>query len=360
LGDNGSQVPASDGGCWHINIASGGYDVRIWGAVCNGSTDDTASVAAAKAFSATLIYPSDCIVSGSRVPQNMLIQRTTTGVPSSGSAVVPTVYISGIKTGTAGGDRATGLYSEGVDSVGGDGTFVEGGRFHGTVAGNNGQADGLVCLAQNLAGVSWDYLIGCESATEVANSDTAWPPLGTITTPVNVAIGFLATNAQATTSHVATAGFATNAYSGKPFHAGFYVMGNSAKDAAFKSDASASIGLDLSGGANGFAAIELPNNSKIRFKGGGGADLNVMHVPSGSNTLILGTDTQGITLPATTVPSPGPGFSSIYMDSTDSKLKAKAPDGTVTVVGPTGGVSCAAGTVSLSTLVVTNGVVTHC
>ena len=47
-GDNGSQVqPTTGTGCWNIATAQYWYPVKVWGAVCDGSTDDTAAIAAA-------------------------------------------------------------------------------------------------------------------------------------------------------------------------------------------------------------------------------------------------------------------------------------------------------------------------
>lgn len=58
-GDGGSQVPSSDGKCWIASLP-GPVDVRIFGAKCDGSTDDTAAFAAAaasKGAGGTLLMP---------------------------------------------------------------------------------------------------------------------------------------------------------------------------------------------------------------------------------------------------------------------------------------------------------------
>lgn len=45
-GDNGSQVPALGGGCWN-GARNASYYVRVWGATCDGVTDDHVAIQAA-------------------------------------------------------------------------------------------------------------------------------------------------------------------------------------------------------------------------------------------------------------------------------------------------------------------------
>ena len=47
LGDDGAQVQAQGGGCWNISAASEPLSPLIWGAVGDGTTNDTAAVQAA-------------------------------------------------------------------------------------------------------------------------------------------------------------------------------------------------------------------------------------------------------------------------------------------------------------------------
>jgi hypothetical protein len=47
VGDNGVQVQAQGGGCWNISAASESLSPLIWGAVGDGTTNDTAAVQAA-------------------------------------------------------------------------------------------------------------------------------------------------------------------------------------------------------------------------------------------------------------------------------------------------------------------------
>lgn len=46
-GDNGSQVAAADGKCWLAVPPSTGWDIRLFGAVCDGTTDDSVAIQAA-------------------------------------------------------------------------------------------------------------------------------------------------------------------------------------------------------------------------------------------------------------------------------------------------------------------------
>ena len=56
-GDGGSQVPTSDSKCWLLSLPQAGLDPRIWGAVGNGSTDDSTALKAMFAYVATLPTP---------------------------------------------------------------------------------------------------------------------------------------------------------------------------------------------------------------------------------------------------------------------------------------------------------------
>lgn len=46
-GDNGDQVSSSNGGCWYAQFPAGPLDVRQWGVVSDGSTDNTIALQAA-------------------------------------------------------------------------------------------------------------------------------------------------------------------------------------------------------------------------------------------------------------------------------------------------------------------------
>lgn len=265
---------------------------------------------------------------------------------SSGSNVNATVYISGIKTATTAGYRATGLMAEGIDTVGGDGSFVEGGRFQGTVNGASGQANGVICSAQSGVGIGWDFLIGCEADIENNTSDAP----ATINLS-HYAVGFLASNGAAGTAKIADAGFATNNFNSHAFRVGFDVLGG-VSDAAFRILGTQVYGIDMRTATPSFAAIEIPNASPIRAVGVSSAELDIIHVPNGANNLVLGTDTQGITLPAVSAPgTPGSSFVDVYLDGADQKLKSKDAAGQVWVLGTsvstpaTSSTTCTAGTI---------------
>ncbi|WP_175952883.1 hypothetical protein [Burkholderia sp. BCC0405] len=56
-GDNGSQVKSADGKCWLAVLSPFGADIRIWGAVANGSTDAGPAVNACFAVTSICLIP---------------------------------------------------------------------------------------------------------------------------------------------------------------------------------------------------------------------------------------------------------------------------------------------------------------
>ncbi len=86
-GDNGSQIPTVGGGSWRLSPMPY-YDVRIWGAKCDGSANDTNAVNAAIASGLSPIFiPGVCNVTHLNAPptntritgisQNVSIIKTT-------------------------------------------------------------------------------------------------------------------------------------------------------------------------------------------------------------------------------------------------------------------------------------------
>jgi hypothetical protein len=257
-----------------------------------------------------------------------IFQKTSTGA-ASGSQTNGTAYFSATKTGSSRGSRATGILSEALAAAGGTGSFVEGGRFHGSIAGTgSGEATGAVAVGQNLDGSSYTYLLAFEGALENSMADAP-----TMFDPSHFAVAYLATNAQSGSSKVSDAGFLTNPFNSKPFRVGYLVGKGSVDNAAFRSLANTRYGIDLSGGTQTFCSICLPSNGVVRsLNEARTTALNIMYLSS-EDALTLGTDTHGITLPAVSEPTtPASGFFHIYMDATDNKLKAKGPSGTVTVL----------------------------
>jgi hypothetical protein len=265
----------------------------------------------------------------------LIVQKIATGTVT-GTGVDAGAYFSTQKTGSTNGQRATGIMAEGYDNAGGNGTFVEGGRFHGTLGSGatSGQAGGVVCLAQSTGSTGWDYLIGCEAAVEIGNFDQ--PASGSFNAS-HFAADFVAT-VQNPSSHIIDASFIVNPNNAKSARVGFLVPAGAAgvttvTDSAFRSAATSVYGIDLGSAVNSSAAVKIANDTPVVAVGAGGLDVNLLYLASGSNSLILGTGTEGITLPAVTAPAtPGSGFFDIYMSGADNKLHAKGPGGTDTVL----------------------------
>ena len=257
-----------------------------------------------------------------------IFQKTSTGA-TRGSQTNGTAYFSATKTGSSAGSRATGILSEALANAGGAGSFVEGGRFHGSIAATgSGEATGAVAVGQNFVGSTYTYLLGFEGSVENSTGDAP-----TIFDPSHFAVGYLATNAQSGRSKISDAGFLTNPFNRKPFRVGYLVGRGSVDNAAFRSLANSGYGIDLSSGTQSFCSICLPNSGVIRsLNDARTTALNIMYLSS-DDALTLGTDTHGITLPAVSEPeTPKSGFFHIYVDAADNKLKAKGPNGTVTVL----------------------------
>lgn len=77
-GDGGSQAPAAGGGCWTLDPGHADSDVRVWGAVCDKSTDDTAAFNAAVASGRrTITVPPGCYIAGTvTLGQNQTLNGT--------------------------------------------------------------------------------------------------------------------------------------------------------------------------------------------------------------------------------------------------------------------------------------------
>ena len=236
-------------------------------------------------------------------------------------------------------DRTTGIYGEAADKVGGFGSFVEGMRGQGTlVQGSAGAAYGVICSAgiDPVSGArDFRLLTGCEG--EVDNTIGPDAPTFEAFSRDHFAISFVASNGVGNGKrYKADAAFWTNSYSLAQFQTGFLCSAAIADTCmAATKDTVAKKGIDLSLATLSYAAIIVPNNAPIRFAdAAGAARLNVLNVDR-ANVLQVGTESASVNVPAA--------------------LTANSYG-----VGKVAGVSCAAGKVNLATLVVTNGIITHC
>ena len=203
------------------------------------------------------------------------------------------------KNTTSANSRVTAVRGSAFDTVGGVSTFVEGGRFGGTLNGGTlGSAYGAVLSAVSAAGISYSYLIGAEG--DVRNNYTD-APIYTSFDRDKFAASFVASNLGTYKSDV---GFVTNPYNSTSFRTGFLVSSNSVDDTAFAnasnvttllgSTGTIATGLDVSSATVSLAAMRVPNSSVIisARNAANSADLSVMSVTSG-DILLLGADASG-------------------------------------------------------------------
>jgi len=221
----------------------------------------------------------------------VIAQKHSSGAHTTAGSVNATIYASIFKNSTTSLARATAVYGEAQDQVGGSGSFVEGGRFHGTVMDTGGAGYGAVAVAGCDTNVAWDYLIALEGW--VQNNTAVDQLTHAFFDKDNFAAGVIATGEGTAKSD---AGFLTNPYSAEPFRTGFLVAEDSVDDTAFASRAATVVGLDLSRGSQSYAAIIIPNNIAIRARNAANsADLNVLAVDA-SNVLLLGYEAASISI----------------------------------------------------------------
>lgn len=204
--------------------------------------------------------------------------------------------------------RATGVYGEAFDPVGGADTFVEGGRFQGTLTGGaHGGAYGLICVGgTDISGVTnFAYLIGCEGEVDDQVGPNA-PPF-TSFDKNHFSASFVSTNGVGGSTMMrydADVAFIVNPYSLGKFQTGLLVTKALIGTAVAATSGTALVsGIDLSLATFSSAAIRTP-----------GFEVS----PLGA-VYAAGYSVQGTT-----------------------------------------GATCSPGTASLATLAITNGIVTHC
>jgi hypothetical protein len=211
----------------------------------------------------------------------------------------PALYSVGFKQNTQVGTRVQGIYSESIDNVGGNGTFVEGGRFAGIncTSGLNGEVYGVIAYAQSGTSTitpNSSFCIGVES--EVVYYHSVPAPTPRLFNPNRFSMGFMATCRKGQAADVA---FGVNPYTEVNWKAGFVVEKSvstgQVTDVAFGCYQTGVVyGLDLGKGSYTFAAISIPNNSAIRaFDSAGANELNILYLGA-DNFTTLGIETLGV------------------------------------------------------------------
>jgi hypothetical protein len=163
-----------------------------------------------------------------------------------------------------------GGFFEAVDNSGNSGSpgasinFVEGSRSQGISLATNGAAYGSVSYAASAAGVPYIYAVGHESAVDQLSGTDA-PTLESFN-PLNFSTGYLATSGDTPAAKHSDAGFMTNPFSSAPPQTAFFAPSGSFATAAFGSNASALVGLDIGSGTWSLAPILLPNNTPIQMR----------------------------------------------------------------------------------------------
>lgn len=79
-GDNGSQVPSANGKCWIAIPPASGWDVRIFGALCDGSTDDSTPIQSAITAAGSTAVNKVFIPSKVCVAQNLSVSSNNVGI----------------------------------------------------------------------------------------------------------------------------------------------------------------------------------------------------------------------------------------------------------------------------------------
>ena len=264
----------------------------------------------------------------------------------------PALFGLGYKFSTAEFARVQGVFGEAIDAVGGAGSFVEGGRFHGICALSASSSNGvygIICKAQSgtaTVSTSSAYVIGAESEVISYNAFGNAPPPRTFNTN-RFSACYLATLRD---GGKIDAAFLVNPFNNVSAQAGFVVAKGVGAQKTVESvafgcyETGLVYGLDLADGSYTYAAMSLPNNSPIRAFNAAktaennvfvfnasdilsiGVDLNVVHtqsksfLPSANNTWTLG--------------APSVGWQNIYANNSvtvisDARLKTDIADATL-------------------------------
>lgn len=251
-----------------------------------------------------------------------------------------TVVYQHYKRSSANDARGQGIYAEAIDEVGGIGSFVEGGRFHG-IAKGDAKAYGLVAYAQtNVAGSL--NAVGLEAeVARVAGVDAALPTAWTNGQQLDAMA--LAT---ARYGKQPMAGFLLNPYNTVKVRVGFGVLNSFAAQGTAQGLVSfASFFTNENDVPHGFYArnvtyslVSGPNNIPIRMATADEtAELNVLNLEP-DNYVSLGTEAEGIRLRQNTIftvpdsSSPGATVGELSLQRTSDTqltLKLRGSDGIV-------------------------------
>lgn len=366
-GTPSSQQVVATGGVTSLSLANRfGYilTVKDFGAVGNGIADDTAAFQAAvdsvnSGAYIQLAVPAGTYLLGSNVVSNgrvpswqimaaatftgsgtlpfadtpnygdkgikntfLALQRGTSAVPnsdpsplifakkiSSASATSgrnPTAMFAAEKrVASATNARTEAVFGETYDYVGGVGSFVEGGRFHGIVGtgAGGGSGYGAICVGGADSAVSWTYLIACEA--EVINKTGAAPAPASFNKS-HYAASYVATVGLDGTFS-ADAAFVTNPFtSGPTFRTGLLIAEDGVDFAGVANRATlevllvnyGSVATGIQTGTVSFAALSMENGAASVIRARNGANNAYDNILSYSNAdqLVLGTDASSISL----------------------------------------------------------------
>ena len=262
---------------------------------------------ASDAFTATANYSAGSTnartltVSGSFASPNTtqdaaaIVQKSTASIATSG--VNSASYVSIFKKMTGANTRASAIFTEAQDTVGGAGSWVEGIKTLATITGGTlGSAYGAVLSAGLGSGISYTYLVGAEATTE--NYSGVDSPIYAALNLNQFSAAFVATNITGGVGSKSDAAFFTNPYSGAPFRTGFAVYGDDGggrkgvDHTGFAVKGALVHGLDLYGGGASYSgsAIRLPNLGIVRARNAANNyDHNVLYY-DGANQLVIGLD----------------------------------------------------------------------
>lgn len=188
-------------------------------------------------------------------------------------------------------DRATAVFGQAVDYVGVYGSFVEGGRFEGTlINGNQGAAYGAICSAgvdPNTGATDPRLLVGCEADVNDQLGPDA--PLFGAFNRDRFRTTFLASQGVGVGgNYKVDAAFVCNPYSLGKFQTGF-LLTECIVDTGIAATSGTAMakGIDLSLADLSYATLVAPNNAPIRFRSADGlVDINVINVTSDNNIQI--------------------------------------------------------------------------